>query len=218
MKSTRKVVIFGLSANPPTGLHGHTGIIRDLAGSFDEVWVLPVYRHIYESKSDLASFDHRVKMCQLSFVESDPSPAHKVSVCLMEKEIVEAAQKATDATEKIVRCGSIDVIRHLKARYPEVEWHWVLGADTYNDLRAGKWKASEEFQNEITIHVIPRLGDSLADLVGNARKRSITSLGGISSSLIRSSKNETFLRNEENLLPSVYSYIKEHNLYGWSFE
>jgi hypothetical protein len=56
----KTVLIFGLSANPPTGAHGHAGIVRwaaqelrvDLpddahllaqeAVPIDEVWVMPV--------------------------------------------------------------------------------------------------------------------------------------------------------------------------------
>eukprot|EP00959_Pyramimonas_sp_CCMP1952_P415978 8715411-Pyramimonas_sp.AAC.1 len=34
---TKNVVIFGLSANPPTGLRGHSGIVKRLAEEFDEV-------------------------------------------------------------------------------------------------------------------------------------------------------------------------------------
>jgi nicotinic acid mononucleotide adenylyltransferase len=49
----RKVCLFGTSADPPTGEGGHLGIVRHLAYSssssfdFDEVRVLPVYRHMY---------------------------------------------------------------------------------------------------------------------------------------------------------------------------
>ena len=45
--------LFGTSADPPTGEGGHLGIVRHLAYSssssfdFDEVRVLPVYRHMY---------------------------------------------------------------------------------------------------------------------------------------------------------------------------
>ncbi len=49
----RRVCLFGTSADPPTGEGGHLGIVRHLASSsspscdFDEVRVLPVYRHMY---------------------------------------------------------------------------------------------------------------------------------------------------------------------------
>jgi len=45
----RRVCLFGLSADPPTGTGGHVGIVRKLStlSEFDEIRVLPVYRHTY---------------------------------------------------------------------------------------------------------------------------------------------------------------------------
>lgn len=52
-----KICLFGTSANPPTGLGGHTGIVSSLASikstekentpKFDEIRVLPVYKHMF---------------------------------------------------------------------------------------------------------------------------------------------------------------------------
>lgn len=49
-KSRRRVCLFGLSADPPTGRGGHVGIVQALLRdkTFDEIRVLPVYRHTYE--------------------------------------------------------------------------------------------------------------------------------------------------------------------------
>ena len=63
-KEKRKVCLFGLSANPPTGMGGHAGIVSylssmksDVSSStdedgrgqslFDEIRVLPVYKHMF---------------------------------------------------------------------------------------------------------------------------------------------------------------------------
>ena len=53
-ESRRRICLFGLSADPPTGQGGHVGIAKALAelredGAFvfDEVRVLPVYRHTF---------------------------------------------------------------------------------------------------------------------------------------------------------------------------
>jgi hypothetical protein len=61
----RNVCLFGLSADPPTGTGGHVGIVQALTllrapaqqqddgddgvgyFAFDEIRVLPVYRHTY---------------------------------------------------------------------------------------------------------------------------------------------------------------------------
>ena len=59
MKSKkRQICLFGLSANPPTGKSGHVGIVSYLSEiksgddesetrRFDEIRVLPVYKHMY---------------------------------------------------------------------------------------------------------------------------------------------------------------------------
>jgi hypothetical protein len=50
----RRICLFGLSADPPTGTGGHGGIVQTLSslatgtdGGLDEIRVLPVYRHTY---------------------------------------------------------------------------------------------------------------------------------------------------------------------------
>ena len=48
-KKRMKVCLFGLSADPPTGESGHVGIVKALSemDEFDQVRVLPVYRHTF---------------------------------------------------------------------------------------------------------------------------------------------------------------------------
>ena len=68
----RQVCLFGTSANPPTGLGGHMGVVQALVDlqQFDEILVLPVYRHMFDMKrSQLVSYDHRVEMCRLALHE-----------------------------------------------------------------------------------------------------------------------------------------------------
>jgi nicotinic acid mononucleotide adenylyltransferase len=46
----KRVCLFGLSADPPTGHGGHLGIVTHLASMddlFDQVRILPVYRHMF---------------------------------------------------------------------------------------------------------------------------------------------------------------------------
>lgn len=86
----RRVLLFGLSANPPTGAQGHMGILahccrlpaRDGSDTtaFDEVWLLPVYQHIYASKRRLAPFRDRLAMLRLAIDDVLPSPqgAHRI--------------------------------------------------------------------------------------------------------------------------------------------
>jgi hypothetical protein len=61
MPGIKRICLFGTSANPPTGCGGHAGIVRFLASMtscntddihdtsllFNEVRVLPVYKHMF---------------------------------------------------------------------------------------------------------------------------------------------------------------------------
>ena len=142
----RNVALFGLSANPPTGDTGHVGIVRSLvaSGEFVEIWVMPVYVHIYETKRDLVSYDDRMEMCRLC-MEQESTDACKVKVTDIEKEVYEWCCKNRKNRNTTVRVGSIDVLLHIQKKHPDIDMHLVLGADTFTDLAAGKWKDSDRF-------------------------------------------------------------------------
>src|SRR5262245_39596359 len=78
--SPKTVLLFGLSADPPTGLEGHDGIVRWGAESLrfpahetlpeapvDQVWVFPVYRHAFSEKRQITPFAHRLEMARRAF-------------------------------------------------------------------------------------------------------------------------------------------------------
>jgi hypothetical protein len=50
LQCKKAICLFGLSADPPTGYGGHVGIVQTLQqqNQWDEVWVMPVYRHTYK--------------------------------------------------------------------------------------------------------------------------------------------------------------------------
>jgi hypothetical protein len=51
-------------------------------GFWEEVWVMPVYKHMFTKDSSLETFDHRVAMCQLNFAHIP-----RVRVVKLEKEV-----------------------------------------------------------------------------------------------------------------------------------
>ena len=138
------IALYGLSANPPTGLHGHQGVVRYLVrcGIFNEVWILPVYSHMFSSKSNLASFEDRVEMCRRSMLEESTSQS-RVRVLELEKNFFDYYNRSNSAGELPFRVGTVDILEFLNAHYASVRFHLVLGTDTYNDLIDGKWKRSE---------------------------------------------------------------------------
>jgi nicotinate-nucleotide adenylyltransferase len=227
----KMVMVFGLSANPPTGAGGHVGIVRwgsndlkvDLPNDrapelareqvgIDEVWVLPVFKHAFASKSNLLPFEHRVAMAKLAF-EEPPDLKGRVRVVETEREVVEDALEAAkakgDPLDK-VRVGSIDILRRLIEEHPDTQFVLALGGDTYADLRAGKWKEGDTLQELVPIVVVPREG--VANVEGTERNGPV--LTDISSTKVRGSTDLDFLKTA--LEPSVLKYILENELYSFA--
>lgn len=183
----RQVCLFGTSANPPTGSGGHAGIVKALVDlrRFDEVLILPVYRHPFKTKRDqLACYDHRVAMCRLAFEPLGPGVVVRVSraeeeafarlvakagdedglgnlrvgtadlleMLIEQEDAAAAAAAAAAAIEK--DCGPAargdddkDDDKDDDATNDEdggAEFSFCLGADTFMDLTAWKWKRSHD--------------------------------------------------------------------------
>jgi hypothetical protein len=87
----KEIVLFGTSADPPTGDGGHVGIAKALSKltEFEQIRILPVYCHNFADKRDrLLPFRHRLNMCELAF---EHIPRVVVSDC--EKECFEQKMK-----------------------------------------------------------------------------------------------------------------------------
>ena len=192
--------IFGSSFNPPTGEGGHLGLVRwALRQShipLDRLWVLPVYRHIYQEKSNLARFEHRLKMAELML--KDGGLTSQVQVSALEKEL--SGQRPNEVL------GSVDIIRAVQRKEPEASWVLLLGQDTYNDLLAGRWKESEKLLSLVKVLAVSRPG-----IQRNANTHVVAGLEELSSSDIRQAIKEG--REPPGLTPSVRAYVQDHKLY-----
>lgn len=227
----KTVLLFGLSANPPTGMGGHAGIVawggkdlrvdlpndeapaqaRERVG-IDEVWVLPVYKHAFASKSNLLPFEHREAMAKRAF-ENLPGLEGRVHVKDAEKRVIQAAFGAAEAAgtdPAQVRVGTIDVVRTLMKEHPDTQFVLALGGDTYADLRGGKWKEGDTLQQLVPIVVLPRAG--VAGVEGT--EENAPKLTDISSTQVRGSTDEAFLA--QALHPEVLAYMKAHKLYAFA--
>ncbi len=204
-------MLFGLSANPPTGRTGHAGLVAwaasearldewDGAGP-DEVWVLPVYRHAFAAKGDLAPFDHRMEMARLAF-ERLPGAEGKVRVIDVERRVHEAMV----AQDPSARPGTIDVVRWLRAEHPEAVFALLLGADTYRDLLAGRWRQGDELMKLVVVVAVPRKGVSLNE----DTRPGAPELDEVSSTVVRDDVDSW----SSALDPEVLAYIRKHGLYA----
>jgi nicotinate (nicotinamide) nucleotide adenylyltransferase len=206
----RRILLFGSSANPPTGAGGHLGLVRwaarrdaqpELGGPLDAIWVLPVYRHVYPEKAELAPFEDRVRMCELTFEgEGGPVP--------VEVSRVEAEAAGASGPEGPPH-GTLDVIEQLEARHPDARFGLLLGADTAEDLRAGRWRRSAELLARVPLVVAPRRGAASAPGEAADAPR----LEPVSSSAARAAAADP-ARLRELVTPQVAAYIEDRGLYG----
>jgi len=138
---------------------------------FDEVRVLPVYRHTFASKRDqLLSFDHRVAMCRLAVEglsslkqswndesENDSVVHTAVVVSRAEEDsfrrMLLSSNATTDEEKALLRVGTADLLEMLLEQENDaskgagaagVEFSFCLGADTFLDLTDWKWKRSRD--------------------------------------------------------------------------
>lgn len=131
-----KVCLFGISGDPPTGTEGHQGIVKLLVNlnMFDEIWVLPVFVHPFSSKrSKLAPFTHRLEMSRLAFEKL----ATEHCLVLVQDYERNALKNENEGVT------TADLFDFLGSNYPDKEFSYCLGADTYLDLARGKWCCRE---------------------------------------------------------------------------
>lgn len=115
---------------------------------FDLILILPVYRHAYSSKRNLAPFDDRISMSRASFV-NEASSVCSVLVEPYERDVyLDYCHRHDDEkSKKVHSVGTIDTIRWLRKQpqFESFEFHLIIGGDTYLDLAVHKkWKGSDE--------------------------------------------------------------------------
>ncbi|KAG5189845.1 hypothetical protein JKP88DRAFT_271566 [Tribonema minus] len=221
-----KVLLFGTSGNPPTGRGGHGGIVHYFceSGLYDEIWIMPVYRHMFShkrtsmSQPGAATFDQRLEMCKLAF-EQESCDTCCVKALPTEREVFDmlaAADPDPHAVERIRVC-TYDVLKYLRKQHPDAEFSFVLGMDAYVDLLKGKWAHSKELLDETEFVVVDRRGVMPHhDAVPHGTHiHHVGDLTAVSSSAVRASDDLAFLQDPTALHHAVYSYMQAHGLYAF---
>ncbi|CAH0490283.1 unnamed protein product [Peronospora farinosa] len=220
----REVLLFGLSANPPTGLKGHMGVVKHCRFFYDEIWLLPVYQHIYSSKRQLAPFKHRVEMCRLALetLQSKENDGAELKVVEEEREMTENFAAKNQSPQEL-RLGSIDLVQYLLDKYPDMSFTMLLGGDTYADLLAGKWKRGDELMQYVKVLVVDRKRVESPWRVEKEKKEGqedrvqyihIPELSDVSSTIVRATADQKELGLY--LDPAVLDYIVQHQLYAFA--
>ena len=223
--------MFGTSANPPTGDGGHTGIVRSLSQmeelNFDEIRVLPVYRHTFSSKRDsLASYEDRLEMCRLSFQNI---PRVSVSDAERRSYLRSIKQDMTEEEIQELRVGTADLLEMLIQEEADTDFTFCLGADTFMDLTAWKWRRSKDIFRLLNgrLVVLHRKGMTKNDELherfrivneqegkGNVVLLNVPSLQEVSSSFVRSCSEEYIL--SRHVSPQVLEYMRNKKLYSFA--
>ncbi|CAI5741817.1 unnamed protein product [Peronospora destructor] len=220
----REVLLFGLSADPPTGLQGHMGVVKHCRLFYDEIWLLPVYQHIYSSKKQLAPFEHRVEMCRLALetLRSEEDHGAELKVVEEEREMIEDFATKVESSQEI-RLGSIDLVQYLLDKCSDMSFTMLLGGDTYADLLAGKWKRGDELMQLVKVLVVDRKGVESSWRVEKEKKEGqvdrvqyihVPELSDVSSTIVRATADRKELALY--LDPTVLDYIVQHQLYAFA--
>uniref|UniRef100_A0A7S2XWH9 Cytidyltransferase-like domain-containing protein n=1 Tax=Fibrocapsa japonica TaxID=94617 RepID=A0A7S2XWH9_9STRA len=230
METMMKSLIFGLSANPPTGDGGHYTIVKYFAqsGMFDEILVVPVYTHMFQEKRGkvMVDYEKRVEMCKLCFLDASTQQC-KVRISLVEQQVFQkklreggAGSGSGSPPGEAVKVGTADVVDHLVQDNPGVDYGFVVGTDTYRDLCNLKWRRAKELLDLLHFQVVERKGlPSPAEipvqrLPARVDFHTLHELKEISSTSCRSSSDECEVRKV--VKSNVVDYIVSNRLYGFT--
>jgi len=188
-----RVAVYGGSFDPPHVAHQQAVRLVANLGEIDRVVVLPVFEHAFDKS--LASFEHRVRMCEL---------------CMLERPNVEVSR--LEATLKRPNY-TLNTLQAMLAAHPDYQLRLVVGADVLQD--AGKW---HRFDDVVALAPLLPLGR-----VGVSTERAPAAvLPDVSSTEIRNElarratahvPPELRARLSWALAPAVLDYIEAHDLY-----
>ena len=193
--------LFGGTFDP---IHsGHLALIRALSDtlSLDGVVLMPAARPPHKLKPDMASGEHRLAMCRLAAAECP-------GVIVSDWEIRQGGASFT-----------ADTLDHLRATYPEVQWHLFVGADMFLTLET--WWRFSDIAAAATLCTVPRDDKDREDLLAHAAKLGEKGARCVVADMPPVDISSTELRRRvkagESLCglvpPAVEEYIMDNKLY-----
>lgn len=187
------VVLFGGSFNPVHMGHVFTACYLAHLGMFDEVLVVPVFKHPYNK--NLIEYHHRHEMCRLAM-----SWIPKVTISDVEQYLFDKASWSATVEPNY----TVQTVSYLKAVHPDWNIYFAVGSD---NSRVSEWHGSERLLQLATPFVIGR--------AGHPDKNDIAILPQISSTEIRKSlaENKHGTIAKAFLPEGVLDYIKKNGLY-----
>ncbi len=219
----KRIALFGGSFDP---IHlGHLAVAREVFQQMkvDRVWFIPAWQSPNKSTDSFTSPEQRMAM------------VHSAIEGCVEFEVCDQELKRGGTSY------SHETLEELQRLYPETEWLWILGLDTFFDFP--DWKHSHRILELADLIVAPRpgydearikdtlnrLGTDLSQVsqpvIPNKGMNSVKSEGldhqihflagprvDLSSSRIRQEFGKNAV-TKKMLPPSVVHYIMDHQLY-----
>ncbi len=190
-----KVALFGGTFNPPHV--GHVHVVKQLAKSFDEVWIV-VAADPNKTEKPYVPPEHRLKMAELAF---DGIAGVKV----LDVELKRSGVSYT-----------VDTLRQLQTDFPDHGFCWVIGSDLVADFP--RWKESAWLAQSVPFLVVSRPGFPL-DSAALARfsRFELLKKGGVdaSSTQLRAWLNSgKSFEAKKQLTPLVFDYLQKNKLYA----
>ena len=139
--SARAVAVYGGSFNPPHLAHLLAVTVVLATHAVDEVLVVPTFQHPFGK--DLATFDDRVRMCELA-------------LGWLPRVAVSRVEEALGGESRTLR-----TLEHLRAEHPEWSMRLVMGADLL--VESPKWFGFERIAALAPPIVLGRAGVSHPD-------------------------------------------------------
>lgn len=196
-----KVAILGGAFDPPT--LGHIQLaqfVLNTSGEFDEVWLMPAYRHL--AGKEMTDPYARLIMCQLAS-EIDGR------IKAFDYEIVNALAGET--------YNFFKRLKKDKTLNEQFNFSMIIGQDNANSFH--KWVNFEELERMVRFVVVPRKGivpDPNVDWYlkpPHIFLNSETDIMEISSTEVRNQLQSKFSGMIEGLDPKVLDFIKKHEHY-----
>jgi nicotinate-nucleotide adenylyltransferase len=185
----KSVAIYGGSFDPPHIAHVLAAVYALKVAGFERVLVVPVFEHAF--RKQLTPFEHRVRMCELSFA----------GITGVEVSTVERELKTPSLT--------LQTVEHLSVAHPDWALRLLIGSDVLGDT--AKWHAFDRISELAPPYVVARPGYAhpnsnaalLPDVSSTRVREALAKRGALESDALVSSS-----------VPSaVLAYIDEHGLY-----
>lgn len=201
-----KVAVVGGAFDPPH--KGHIGvaqIVLNATNAFDEVWLMPCFKHMYGKK--MSPYEDRLAMCREA-AKTDL----RIRVSDFERDL---SGESYHLVQKLV-----DIY------HDEYEFSLVIGLDNANSFE--KWVNSEHLERLVRFVVVQRQGEEINNTITWYRKEPHIFIPNegvipeISSTLVKQwiklamDGNALYFKRLREYVPnSVIGYIGDKELYGW---